>query len=135
MQVICRAILDGIGEDRRGRSHQPLVIEERPTERALKEIVDNGVAGMTGCVQILVDRQLLRAVHAHGQADRVTPGHVAIHRATVELVLLLVETMHQVSCATGGALAAWNDEVVDRERRVDERAGERAPVTIRARGG
>ena len=50
--------------DRRGRRDQPLVVQERPAERGLEEVVLDRVVGMALVVQVLVDRQRLRVVDA-----------------------------------------------------------------------
>src|SRR4029453_1696300 len=90
----------------------------------------------------LVDGQGAGVVGAHGQPDGVAAGHIAVLAAVVELVLLLVEAVHQVAGAAsrqtlalgyavggeharrgaGGVLR--RDVVVDRERPVEEVAGE-----------
>src|SRR5207245_4941452 len=75
---------------------QPLVVEERPAESALEEVVGDGVVGSAIGVQVLVDGQRGRLVVAHRQPDRITSGEVAVLLSVVELVLLLVEAMHDV---------------------------------------
>ena len=89
-------------------------------------------------MQVLIDRQAASVVVAHGEAHRVTARDVTVHPAAVDLVLLVVEPVHQVPrAATGQALTLGHpvgkelaglratgvrglDEGVDQERPVGE---------------
>src|SRR5437016_5764662 len=76
---------------RGGRGDQPLVVEERAAEGALKEVVGHDVVGGVGPGQVLVEGQVLCAVEADGETGGVTAGHIAVLPSPVDLVLLLVE--------------------------------------------
>src|SRR5262249_45002843 len=95
-------------------------------------------------------RQRLRVVVAHHEAGRVRSGGIAILLAAVDLVLLLVEAVHDVAGAAAGEAGALGDTVrgkdtgrrarrggrrdvvVDRERRIRERARERRAGRVEA---
>ena len=101
-------------------------------------------------MQVLVDRQGARVVGALRQADGVAAGHVAVLLAGIELVLLLVEAVHQVARAAAGLARALEhavgrevrrvragrvgrlDVVVDLERQVGEVALERGVRAVGA---
>jgi len=126
------------------------VVEERSAARSLEEVVGHGVPRVAGRVQVLVDRQAERAVVPHRKADRVAAGDVAVHFATVQLVLLLVEAVHEVACAPSGERVGGVFQhavgrkdvrrracpirreyvVVDTERRVHEPARKRATFCL-----
>src|SRR5262252_2955119 len=91
-----RTIAGGAGKDRRCRRHQPLVIEERTSKGALIEAVGDHVSRGATAVEIAVDRQLFRIVVPHRQAGGVATGDVSVLSATVDLVLLVVEPMHDI---------------------------------------
>ena len=74
--------------------------QERPAECALEEVVGDHVVRCAGTVQVLVHRQLRRVVMAHRQAGGITAGGVAVLLAAVELVLLLIEAVHDVAGAS-----------------------------------
>src|SRR3954471_23550474 len=57
---------------------------------------------MVPAVQVPVDRQLARVVGPLREPERVAAGRVAILPATVELVLLLVVAMDEVTSASAG---------------------------------
>ena len=97
-------------------------------------------------VQVGVDRQEGGVVVAHREADRVAPGDVPVLLTAVELVLLLVELVHDVARASAGRAGGFRpavgmgrveflarlgtrsvgrlDVVLDPERLVDEVARE-----------
>ena len=54
---------------------------------------------MVVLVEVLVDGKRLRVVVALRQADGIATGGVAILLAAVQLVLLLIEAMHDVTGA------------------------------------
>src|SRR3954454_9537575 len=97
------------------------MVQERTTERRLEEVVCDDVLRRPGRVQVAVHGQPLGPVGAHGQADRVGAGHVAVLGTVVELVLLLVETVRQVARAPAWVTAALRDPV--RRRGPGLRAG------------
>src|SRR5207249_7430267 len=76
---------------------QPLVVEERSTKGALEEVVGNRVFRMVFPMEILVDGKRLGVVVPLRQADGIATGGVAILPAAVQLVLLLVEAVHDVA--------------------------------------
>ena len=143
VQVVGAVVGDRARPGRRARGDQPLVVEERPAEGRLEEVVGDRVVRRVGRVQVLVDRQLGGVVGAHRQADGVTAGDVAVLPAAVDLVLLVVEAVHQVTRAAAGQAGAVQhavgrehsrgrtrrvlglDVVVDPERRVAERRPDR----------
>ena len=88
--------------DRRRCRDEPLVVEERSTERRLEEVVLDRVARMAGAVEVLVDRQRLGVVGAHRQAHRVAARDVAILLAAIDLVLLVIEAVDDVTRAATG---------------------------------
>src|SRR5712671_6882375 len=90
----------GPGPGRRRGRDQPLVVEERPAECALEEVVSNRVFRMVLLMEVLIDRKRLGAVVALRQSSRVATGGVAILLAIVELVLLLIEAVNDVFCTT-----------------------------------
>ena len=96
-----------------------------PPNARLEEVVLDHVVGMVLLVQPLVDRQLGRVVLAHRQADRVASDHVAVLRAAVQLVLLLVELVHQVTRAATRQPLTVRHPVRERERGLRRRAGGR----------
>jgi len=104
------------GERRRRRGDEPLVIEERPAERGLEEVVQDRVVGVRAGVQVAVDRQLPRVVVAHHEAGRVAPGDVPVLLPAVQLVLVLVEAVHDVARAPAGRAGAVEPPVRLRER-------------------
>ena len=71
---------------------------------------------MRRLMEVRVDRQRLRVVVAHREADRVFAGHVPVLRAAVDVVLLLVELVHDVARAASGLPRAFRDAVRERER-------------------
>src|SRR3954452_2249904 len=85
--------------DRRGGGDEPLVVEERATEGRLEEGVLDRVLRVSRAVQVLVDRQRLGVVDAHREAHGVAAGDIAVLFAAVELVLLMVEAVDDVSGA------------------------------------
>ena len=95
------------------------MVEERATERALEEVVGDDVVRGALAVQVLVDGKGRRLVPAHRQADRVRTGDVAVLLAAVDLVLLLVEAVHEVA-GTAAGLARTLEHAVRRE---DARGG------------
>src|SRR5438094_7135562 len=92
------------------------VVEERAAEGGLEEVVRNCVMRMVCLVQVLVDGERLSVVVALSQADRVATGRVPILVPVIELVLLLVEAVHDIfSAATGqvgraGCQAMWRED-------------------------
>src|SRR5207302_7864567 len=104
------------------------MIEERAAERRLEEVVGDRIVRMSGLVQVRVHRERLRVVDALRQADGVAPGRVAILPPAVELVLLLVEAVHDVAGAAAGLPRSLRDAVrgedtgrrAGRVRRLDE---------------
>ncbi len=136
---------------------QPLMVEKRASERRLEEVVGDRVVRMRLRVQVLVDGQGPGVVDAHHGRSRVAPRRVAVLRAAVELVLLLVELVHQVARTAAGDAdtravedsvckservlrlrargRVRRDEVVDREPRVEEVAVEGDAPRSRAVAG
>ena len=66
-------------------------------------------------MQVRVDRECLRVVVALRQADRVATGRVPVLLPVIELVLLLVEAVHDVACAAAGKIARARRQAVRRE--------------------
>jgi hypothetical protein len=112
-----------VREQRRRRGDEVLVVEERATERRLEEPVGDHVVGSAVRVQVLVERQLGGVVVAHRHADRVAARDVAVLVPAVQLVLLLVEPVHQVARAPAGKTAPVQDPVREAEKVVEVRAG------------
>src|ERR1700682_6092714 len=132
------------------------MVEEGSTQGSLKELIRDRVLRMARLMQILVDRKVLRLVNAHGEAQGIATGDVAILRAAIELVLLLVVAVDQVFRAASRKSSALRhsigsehtglrtgrvsglDVVVNFERLVREVAGEggisRRAGCIRAAG-
>src|SRR3954447_18014124 len=100
MQVLARAVVDCIRPDGTRGSNQPLVIQERTTKRGLEEVVSDRVVRMASRVKVRIDWQLTRIVRSHRQADGVAAGHIAVLIPAVELVLLLIEAVHEILRAT-----------------------------------
>src|SRR5438445_10499193 len=78
------------------------MVEERSAKGGLGGLIRDGVLRMARWMQVLIDRKVLRLVHAHAEADRVATGDVAILLAAVQLVLLLVVAVDQVLRAASG---------------------------------
>src|SRR5207245_722838 len=122
------------------------MVEERSAKGGLEELIRDGVLRMARLMQVLIDRKVLRLVHAHAEADGVATGDVAILQTAVQLVLLLVVAVDQVLGAASGksrpfghtigvkGARSWTrgigggDEVVNVERLVRE-------VTAEGRAG
>ena len=105
---------------------QPLVVEERSTKSALEEVVGNRVFRMVVLVEVLVDGKRLRVVVALRQADGIATGGVAILLAAVQLVLLLVEAVHDVASAAAWQVGRAVGIAIGREGRTGPRARVRA---------
>src|SRR5258706_3418807 len=90
MQVIGGSAVNGVVEHRGCRGNQPLVVEERATERRLEEVVGDGVPRRVIAMEVLVDRQCSGVVVTLGQPDGVASRRVAVHLSTVDLILVLV---------------------------------------------
>ena len=105
-----------VGIDRRLGGDQVLVVQERTAERPLEEVVGDHIVRVAFRMEPLVDGQSLRVVLAHGQPDRVAADHVAVLCAAVQLVLLLVELVHQVACAAARQAGAVQHLVREGER-------------------
>src|SRR5256885_2672827 len=107
---------------------------------------------MVFLMQVFVDRKHPGVVVALSQANSVTAGRVPVLVPVVQLILLLVEAVHDVARAAAGQVgrARWEavrskdprlragtgilrDVRLDRERRVGEVTGERG-VGRRTRG-
>src|SRR5690349_1271834 len=71
---------------------------------------------MPVAVQVRVDRQSTGVVEAHREPYRVAAGDVAVLRPAMELVLLLVEAMHDVAGAAAGGAAPIHPSVGVRGR-------------------
>ena len=82
-----------------------------PPNAAWKKLSAIAYFGMVVRVEVLVDRQRLRVVDAHRQADRVAAGDVAVLLAAIELVLLVVEAMDDVTRATARGRAGHGSPV------------------------
>ena len=135
---------------RRGGGDEELVVQVGAAERALEEVVEDRVVGRAMRVQVLVDRQRLRVVVAHHETAGVGARFVAILLAAVELVLLLVEAVHDVArtaarepCTLEDTVrredarrrarrVGRRDVVVDGEGRIGECARERRAGGVRA---
>src|SRR5436190_3170241 len=100
-----------------------MMVQIKANERRLEEVVRDDVVRGPLAVQVAVDRQALGVVVAHRQPDRVAAGDIAVHQAAVQLVLLLVELVHQVAGAAAGRSLALGDAVGEAEQVVDRRAG------------
>jgi len=61
-----RAARRAAGVDRRAGRDQELVVQERPAEGALEQVVGDDVPGRAAVVQVPPDRQLPGGVGAHG---------------------------------------------------------------------
>ncbi len=94
-------------------------LRNEPPNAALEEVVGQHVVRGALAVQVVVDRQRAGVVVAHGQPDRVRAGDVAVLPAVVQLVLLLVEAVHQVAGAAAGQRPGR--VLQDAVRRVDRR--------------
>src|SRR2546429_1234746 len=70
---------------------------------------------MVFLMQVLIDRQRAGVVVALGQADRVAARGVAVLIAAVELVLLLIEAVHDVTGASTGEIARARWQTIRRE--------------------
>ncbi len=101
------------------------MVEERPAERALEEVVSNRVFRMVLPMEVLIDRKRLRLVVALRKTGRVAAGGVAILLAIVELVLLLIEAVNDVFCTTARQVRRAFHVAMRRERRARLRAGQR----------
>src|SRR5438874_12833412 len=119
------------------------MVEERAAEGGLEEVVGNCVMRVVLLVQVLVDGERLSVVVALGQANGVATGRVPILVPVIELVLLLVEAVHDIFSAAAGQVgragrqAMWREDPglragagvfrdigFDREWRIREMAGE-----------
>src|SRR5438445_7067852 len=87
------------------------MVEERSAKGGLKELIRDGVLRMARLMQVLIDRKVLRLVHAHAEADGVATGDVAILLAAVQLVLLLVVAVDQVLRAASGKSRPFGDTI------------------------
>src|SRR5256884_4393884 len=75
------------------------MVEEGAAERALEEVVRNGIGGMVFLVQVVIDRQGPGVEHPHGEPGRIAAGHISILLSTIELILLLVVAVNDVAGA------------------------------------
>src|SRR4051794_32920579 len=123
MQVVVGAVVGRARPDRVAGGDQPLVIEVRTAERGLEEPVRDRVPRVAVLVQVLVYRQGTGVIHPLGQADRVVSGHVPVLPPAVDLVLLLVEPVHEITCAAARQAGAVGHTV--RGGRAGSRAGGR----------
>src|SRR2546423_13688963 len=87
------------------------MIKEGSAKGCLEELIRDRVLRMAWLMQILVDGKVRRFVYAHGEADGVATGDVAILLPAVQLVLLLVVPVHQVFRAASGLSAVLGDAV------------------------
>src|SRR5437773_1624352 len=100
------------------------MVEEGATEGGLEEVVGNRVFRMVFPVEVLVDGKRLGVVVALRQADGVATGRIPILGPVIELVLLLVETVHDVFSATAGQVGRVGRQAMWREDpRLRARAG------------
>ena len=76
------------------------MIEERATERRLKEVIQDRVMRMAVAVQVCVQGQCPRIVVTHSEADGVAAGHVTVLLPAVELILFLIKAVYEVARAT-----------------------------------
>ena len=122
-----------LGPDLRGRlpphrragAHEPEMIEEGAAEgRVVETVEQREFSGQRP------GGELGAVVVAHDQSCRVAPGHELVHPPAVDLVLLLVETVHEVA-----RLLARRHEPVDQERRVGQVGREAQIRRGRAPGG
>src|SRR5207248_3566094 len=104
---------------------QPLVVEKRSTKSALEEVVGNRVFRMVFLVEVLVDGKRLGVVVALRQADGIATGGVAILPAAVQLILLLVEAVHDVAGAAACQVGRAVGIASGREGSAGRRAGMR----------
>ena len=77
---------------RRARANEPEMVKVRAAESAGEEII-----GQRVFLRPLPQRQLRAVVIAHDQGARIGRSDVAIEPATVDLLLVLVELVHQVA--------------------------------------
>src|SRR5207248_451364 len=90
--------------------YQPLVIKKGAAKCRLEKVVRDGVVRMSLAMQVGVDRQGARVVKAHTQADGVAARYVAILLAPVELILLLIEAVHEIArTAARKIIRVWQE--------------------------
>ncbi len=148
MQVAGRAVVERACEHRCGGRHQPLVVQERAAESALIEVVGDDVVRRAGAVEVGVDGQLGGVVVTHGRARGVAAGHVVILLAAIDLILLAVIAVEDVTGAAAGLARPLGDAVggehagrrtggvgrgdigLDREWRVGEVAADRRGAAV-----
>src|SRR4029079_9070517 len=94
------------------------MVEERSTERGLKELIEHDVVRCLARVQVLVDRQLVGVVDTHRRPGRIAAGHIAVLLTTVQLVLLLIEAVDEVA-----STAARQALTVEDAERMTEQLG------------
>src|SRR5262245_13671132 len=111
MKVVRASVVERVSEEWRGCCHQPLVVEERSPKRPLIKAVGNHVVGGAAAVKIDIDRQLLRVVVTHRQAGCITAGHVSVLLAAIDLILLAIETMHDILRAAAREASALGESI------------------------
>src|SRR5256885_10229234 len=91
------------------------MVEERAAEGGLEEVVRNCVMRMVFLMQVLVDGERLSVVVALRQADGVASGRIPILVPVIELVLLLVEAVHDIFSAATGQVGRAGCQAMRRE--------------------
>jgi hypothetical protein len=99
-----------VGEHRAPGGDEPDVVEERPAEGRVEEIVAQRVLPRLGR-----ERQVGRVVEAHHQPLGVAHRGVLVHLPAVDLDLFLIEPVHEV-----GGIHVGRDVLLDAERCVGE---------------
>src|SRR5438270_6387761 len=91
------------------------MVEERAAEGGLEEVVRNCVMRVVLLVQVLVDGERLGVVVALRQADGVASGRIPILVSVIQLVLLLVEAVHDIFSAAPGQVGRAGSQAMRRE--------------------
>jgi len=116
VKIVRASVVQGVRPHRRLRCDEELVVEERSAKRCLEKVVRDGVVRVPILVEVGIDRKGAGVIDAHGQADCVAACHVPVLGSAVQLVLLLVELVHQVAGAAAGQPLTVGDAVRERER-------------------
>src|SRR5438270_2766341 len=91
------------------------MVEERAAEGGLDEVGRTCVMRVVLLVQVLVDGERAGVVVALGQANGVATGRVPILVPVIELVLLLVEAVHDIFSAAAGQVGRAGRQTMWRE--------------------
>src|SRR6516225_9676619 len=111
MKVVRRTVVDGPGPFWSSRRDEHLMIEKRAAKRPCEKRVGYRVVRMRRAVQVDVDWARWRVVDAHSQPSCIASRDIAILPALIQLINLLIVSMHQISCATPREAAALQDAI------------------------